>query len=400
MRGSVPKNLLSLWDLLGALPDGDRILDLGCGAGTFDYLCFPQLEIYALDERIDEKVRAFPPHVRFNVGVASAIPVRDSAFAVVIANFVFEHVPDAPAALSEIDRVTRDGGYVWISIPNAASFEDQLYRNLFAGGGHLQQPTFEWFLRQTYENTSLKVVAYADLPAAFTYLGESEELRHLTWALVDSLRRTVGVDARAHSGWVFVLQKLSSLGPGFREYLRSCSRCGSPDEMAMPGSTGESISTSWECSKCGEWNSSPSSIQAVSIDEVDRGLRLQWERYPETRPQRLRELLEEKARWGRGLEELLKEARERYIKLKAEFDERGRWAQELDKEIHAQREYIEKLEDDALKLKAEFDERGRWAQELDKEIHARREYIEKLNRNARLPARLLKQFWRQFRRIT
>jgi ubiquinone/menaquinone biosynthesis C-methylase UbiE len=369
MRGSVPKNLLSLWDLLCELPAGAKILDLGCGAGSFDYTSFPQLEIHALDERIDEKVKSFPSHVRFKAGVASAIPEQDSSFDLVVANFVFEHFPDGAGALREIDRVTRDGGYVWISTNNAGSFEDQLYRNLFAGGGHLQQPTFERFLRQTYENTSLKMIAYSELPAAFTYLGESEELRHLTWALVDSLRRTVGVDARIHSGWVFVLQKLSSLGPGFREYLRSCPKCGSPDETVAPGSTGESINTFWVCSKCGERNCNPSSIQAVSIDDVERGLRLQWERYPETRPQRLKELLEEKARWGKELERLLDEARENFITLKAEFDERGRWAQELDKEIHAQREYIEKLKEDA-----------------------------------RLPTerriRLLNQLWRRFRGIT
>src|SRR5688572_4476533 len=290
MRESVPKNLLSLRDLLFELPAGARVLDLGCGAGTFDYSSFPQLEIQALDERIDEKVKSFPPHVRFKVGVASAIPERDSSFDVVLANFVFEHVPEAAEALREIDRVTRDGGHVWISMPNAGSFEDQLYRNLFAGGGHLQQPTFERFLRQTYENTSLKMVGYMELPAAFTYLGESEELRHLTWAIVDALKRTVGLDARSRSGYMFVLQKLSSLGPGFCEPLRCCFKCGAPDETAVAGSSGELIGRSWVCTKCGEQNRYASTLQAVSLDDVDRGLGLHWERYPETRPQRLKEL--------------------------------------------------------------------------------------------------------------
>ena len=358
MRGSVPKNLLSLRDLLFDLPDGAKVLDLGCGAGTFDYASFPQLEIHALDERIDEKVKSFPPQVRFKVGVASAIPERDSSFDVVLANFVFEHVPDAAEALREIDRVTRDGGHVWISMPNAGSFEDQLYRNLFAGGGHLQHPTFERFLRQTYENTSLKMVGYMELPAGFTYLGESEELRHLSWAIVDALKRTVGLDARSRSGYMFVLQKLSSLGPGFREYMRCCFKCGSPDEKLVVGTGGESISNSWVCSTCGEKNRYPSSLQAVSLDNVDHGLHLHWERYPETRPQRLKELLDES-------KQLLDESTEKFNKLQAEFDERGRWAQELSKEIHDQREYIEQLKEEA-----------------------------RLPMERRI--RLLKQFWRRF----
>ena len=293
MRGSAPKNLLSLRELLFQLPAGARVLDLGCGPGTFDYSTFPQLEIHALDQRIDEKVKSFPSHVRFKVGVASAIPERDSSFDVVVANFVFEHVPEAAGALREIDRVTRDGGHVWISMPNAGSFEDQLYRNLFAGGGHLQHPTFERFLRQTYENTSLKMIGYMELPAGFTYLGESEELRNLTWAIVDALKRTVGLDARSRSGYMFVLQKLSSLGPGFREYLRCCFKCGSPDETVVAGTSDELSSKSWVCSGCGQQNRYPSSLQEVSLDDVDRGLRLQWERYPETHPQRLKELVDE-----------------------------------------------------------------------------------------------------------
>src|SRR5687767_11683358 len=108
MSNAVPKDLLSLRDLLCELPAGARVLDLGCGAGTFDYSSFPHLEIHALDERIDEKVKSFPPHVRFKLGAASAISERDSSFDVVVANFVFEHVPEAAEALREIDRVTRD----------------------------------------------------------------------------------------------------------------------------------------------------------------------------------------------------------------------------------------------------------------------------------------------------
>ena len=313
MRASVPKNLLSLWDLLRELPAGTRVLDLGCGAGTFDYSSFPQLEIHALDERIDEKVKSFPPHVCFKVGTASAIPERDSSFEVVVANFVFEHVPSAGEALREIDRVTRDGGHVWISMPNAGGFEDQLYRNLFAGGGHLQQPTFERFLRQTYENTSLKMVGYMELPAGFTYLGESEELRNLTWAIVDALERTVGVDARSRSGYMFVLQKLASLGPGFCEPLRCCFKCGSPDETVVAGTSGELIDRSWVCAKCGEQNRYPSTLQTVPLDEVERGVRVHWERYPETRPQRLKELVDEKARWGQELERRVKELEKQAI---------------------------------------------------------------------------------------
>src|SRR5881628_1798449 len=155
MSSAVVKSPLSLEEILSSLPEGARVLDLGCGDGTFDYSKFSKLAILAVDEATHEKVKSFPAHVVFSQGVASAIPEESGSFDAVVANFAFEHFPDAIASLREIDRVTRDGGRVWISLPNAGSFEDQLYRNLFAGGGHLQRPALERFLRQVYECTSL-----------------------------------------------------------------------------------------------------------------------------------------------------------------------------------------------------------------------------------------------------
>ncbi len=124
--GSVGKSPLSFKDLLSSLPEGSRVLDLGCGGGTFNYSQFPGLRIDAIDQSVHEKVKDFPPHARFVQGVASAIPEPDNSFDVVVVNFAYEHFPDSTKALREIDRVTRDGGRVWISMPNAGSFEDQL----------------------------------------------------------------------------------------------------------------------------------------------------------------------------------------------------------------------------------------------------------------------------------
>ena len=379
------KSPLSLGELIGVLPEGASVLDLGCGGGTFDYAQFPHMQIRAIDEQVHEKVKNFPPHARFIQGVASAIPARAAAFDLVVVNFAFEHFPDAVAALSEVERVTRDGGCVWISMPNAGSFEDQLYRNLYSGGGHLQRPSLEWFLRQVYENTSLKLLSYLELPAGFTFLGESEELRHLTWAIVDALKRTVGLDARSRSGYVFVLQKLSSAGPGFREHFRCCSACGSPDETAIaPGAEAASSETeSWTCSVCGTRNCYPSSLVIDHLDDLARTVRLQWERFPETRPERLREMVEE----------------------------RTRWAQELNREVIAQREALARLQQEMEELRREFDRRGAWALDLDREVKAQRERaaglqaeVERraveaagLTRQLNHPYLWLRYQWRRFR---
>ncbi len=329
------KSPLALDELLGSLPAGSRILDLGCGGGTFRYGGFPSLEIHAIDEGIHENVRNFPPNVHFVRAGASAIPNADAVFDLVIVNFAFEHFPDPAAALKEIDRVTKEHAYIWLSMPNAGSFEDQLYRNLFAGGGHLQSPTVERFIRLAYEHTCLKLISFLELPAGFTWLGESEELRHLTWAVIDALKRSVAIDAHSRSGYIFVLQKFSDAGPGYREYLRTCFACGSPDSVrAGVDSQKEGACTlPWTCGHCGAHNTYPSSLQTVRMDQVERAQTLQWQRFPETHPARLRQMVEERGRWGQELERQLQSLRQLHAKLQAEFDERGRWALDLDREL-------------------------------------------------------------------
>jgi len=56
-----------------------------------------------------------------------AIPLRDSSVDVVFSSFVFEHIKDRAAAVSEIHRVLRPGGHVVTNVPNRL---EQVYRAL------------------------------------------------------------------------------------------------------------------------------------------------------------------------------------------------------------------------------------------------------------------------------
>ncbi len=329
------KSPLSLEELLTALSPGSRVLDLGCGGGTFQYSGFSLLQIFGFDERVHENVRKFPANAHFVCAGASALPNVNGVFDLIIVNCACEHCPDPVAALSEIDRVAKDRAYVWMSMPNAGSFEDQLYRNLFAGGGHLQSPTLERFVRLIYAQTSLKLVSLLDLPAGFTWLGGSEELRHLTWAIIDALKKSAAINAQSRSGYTFVLQKFAEAGPGYREFLNTCFACGSPDGIKSGSECGveNEQAAAWTCPRCGARNSYPSSLQAVQLDDVARAMRLQWERFPETHPARLREMVDERGRWGRELERQLESLRQLYAQLQAEFDQRGRWALDLSEEL-------------------------------------------------------------------
>jgi len=262
-----------------------------------------------------------------------------------------------------------------MSMPNASSFEDQLYRNIFAGGGHLQWPSFERFLRLVYQGTCLKLVSYIELPAGYTYLGESEALRHLTWAVVDALKRSTGADISARSAYIYVLRKCADSGPGFLEAFRTCSICGSPDgDRSVPGAEASAAAgEQWTCPNCGALHSHPSSLQEVPLDEVDRAQTLQWERLPETRPGRLRELLLE----------------------------RTEWAQALQRELQQERQNAARMEAELTGLKREFDDRGQWALGLDAELRRCREEISALRQRLAVlesPPQFLKFLFRQVRR--
>lgn len=98
---------------------GRRILDVGCGVGTYlSRLGEFSSHVYGVD--IDEeKVRiasARVPHVLR--APAEALPFAENTFDVVLLHEVIEHVQDDAATIREAVRCTRPGGEVVIFAPN------------------------------------------------------------------------------------------------------------------------------------------------------------------------------------------------------------------------------------------------------------------------------------------
>jgi len=114
------------------LNEGDRLLDLGCGAGRHTFAALRLgAEVVALDQNVDdlrgveEMVGAMaeegeikPPSGPVTmVGDAHALPFEDGHFDSVIAAEILEHIPDDSTVISEIARVTRPGGRVAVTVP-------------------------------------------------------------------------------------------------------------------------------------------------------------------------------------------------------------------------------------------------------------------------------------------
>ncbi len=119
------------FDRLGLRP-GDRVLDMGCGAGRHAFEMFRRgADVVAFDQDGDELAGVLdlfgamreageaPPGAEADIkqGDALALPFPDGEFDRVVAAEVLEHIPEDTAAIAELARVLRPGGTIAVTVP-------------------------------------------------------------------------------------------------------------------------------------------------------------------------------------------------------------------------------------------------------------------------------------------
>lgn len=261
-----------LREVIAAQPPGARVLDAGCGPGSWPYALRPDLEITGFDIKFPPGP---PPRAitrRILRADLARLPLRDAQFDLTVCHYVLEHVTELEACCDELVRVTKPGGTLYLSVPRAAAFDDRLYR--FAGYfakyalmkfkkriEHQQRFDLAGLLAQ-FRSRGMEPTAHAFVPAGFSWMNDART-KPLQGAFTDALaglHRATGIDLAADANFVITFAKTGravsgaaardTRMPGHRRVTHVCRECGEHAviDVAAPWPV------RWTCPWCGKPN--------------------------------------------------------------------------------------------------------------------------------------------------
>jgi methyltransferase family protein len=257
---------LFLREVVEAAAAGARVLDAGCGPGSWPYGLRSDLAIVSFDV----KYPPGPPAPRSNVvvfrGDLARLPLRDGLFDLTICHYVLEHVTTLAPCCDELARVTKPGGRLYLAVPRSASFDDRLYR--FAGWfakiallkfrkriEHQQRFDLEKVL-DLFTARGLEPEALAHVPAGFSWMNDprTKPLQGPFTDTLAGLHRATGLDLARDANLVLTFRKTGATSSrairSVRRVTHVCRACGEHALLDPPTPWPHH----WTCPWCGEEN--------------------------------------------------------------------------------------------------------------------------------------------------
>jgi SAM-dependent methyltransferase len=137
------------------LKPGDRVLDVACGTGVVAREALRQLGPGAsvagvdVDDAMLAVARRLEPSIEWRQAPAEKLPFPDASFDVVTCQFGLMFFPDRVAALREMWRVLKPGGYLSLAVWDAVE-PSPGYEELYAIAERVCGPAVGEILREPY----------------------------------------------------------------------------------------------------------------------------------------------------------------------------------------------------------------------------------------------------------
>ena len=253
-----PKDVrVFLREITEELPAGSRVLDAGCGPGSWNYADTPGLKIDGFDVLPIRPPRPWQDGVHWFRGDLARLPIRDHVYDAVLVHYVFEHVTGLDTSADECRRVLKPGGLLYVSVPRAAAFDDRFYR--FAGYfakyallkfnkriEHQQRFDFASLAALFYER-GFVLEGFALVPAGFSWLNDprTKPLQKAFVGVLGAVKQATGLDLFEDANFVCRFRYVDRVG--LRRVTHVCRSCGEQSIVTPP----EPPPATWTCPFCG-----------------------------------------------------------------------------------------------------------------------------------------------------
>ncbi len=356
---------LARYAFAARLSRGKRVLDAGCGVGYGAARLAAQARRVAGLEIAPEAValarERYPlPNLEFVRGDCRSLPFSPGAFDLVVAFEVIEHLADWDCLLAEARRVLADWGVLVVSTPNRLYYSEQRETPNPFHVHEFEYAEFREALERRFPHVRIFLENHAD-SVVFTPAEPS--------GVETAIERLADVPDEAHFFVAVCSPRALHGGPAFVYVPQSANVLRERERhIALLES---------ELNQKNRWLEQTKH----ALDELHRSSQA-FEESARRIIQDLQEENERKTEWNRQTQEELDRLKSVLTALQAEFDERSRWALQLESEraeLQASCQLLSEQEEKVRRdlqacvdqlhaTEAELETRTRWALDLESQV--------------------------------